>query len=85
MRPARSFRPLKSSPTFPRLIATVFISFVSLIPDVASQPPDTTWFGGTFWNADSMRWEALQDSVWTFEGGLDPHECHRPHQLPRGA
>jgi hypothetical protein len=31
---------------------------------------DTLRFGGTFWAADSGRWEALRDSVWTFESGV---------------
>ena len=30
----------------------------------------TTFFGGTYWAADSMRWEALPDSVWTFDTGV---------------
>ncbi|HEX7879524.1 MAG TPA: hypothetical protein VF720_08945, partial [Candidatus Eisenbacteria bacterium] len=31
---------------------------------------DTLYFGGTWWAADSMRWEALRDSQWTFETGV---------------
>lgn len=31
---------------------------------------DTTWYGGTCWAADSLRWEALPDSVWTFDTGV---------------
>ena len=30
----------------------------------------TTFFGGTFWAADSMRWEAYQDQLWTFDSGV---------------
>lgn len=30
----------------------------------------TTFFGGTYWAADSARWEALADSVWTFDTGV---------------
>ncbi len=30
----------------------------------------TTFFGGTFWAADSNRWEAIQDSTWTFDTGV---------------
>jgi len=30
----------------------------------------TTWFGGTFWAADSQRWEALKDHLWTFDSGV---------------
>lgn len=37
---------------------------------------DTIWFGGTVWAADSMRWEALQDSIWTFESGVGSHFDH---------
>ena len=28
---------------------------------------DTVYYGGTTWAPDSMRWEALRDSVWTFD------------------
>lgn len=31
---------------------------------------DTVTYGGTYWAADSMRWEALRDSVWTFDTGV---------------
>jgi len=31
---------------------------------------DTVYFGGTFWNPDSSRWEAIRDSVWTFDSGV---------------
>ena len=30
----------------------------------------TTWFGGTVWAADSMRWEAIEGQLWTFESGV---------------
>jgi hypothetical protein len=30
----------------------------------------TTFYGGTFWAADSGRWEALEDFVWTFDTGV---------------
>jgi hypothetical protein len=30
----------------------------------------TTYFGGAVWAADSMRWEAIRDSVWTFDTGV---------------
>ena len=29
----------------------------------------TTFFGGTYWAADSMRWEAYKDHLWTFDSG----------------
>jgi hypothetical protein len=32
--------------------------------------PETTWFGGTSWDAVDQRWEAVKDSVWTFESGV---------------
>jgi len=51
--------------------------------DRAPAPPRHPWFeegaldleagvafGGTFWNADSSRWQALEDSVWTFDTGV---------------
>jgi hypothetical protein len=31
---------------------------------------DTTWFGGTVWNADSARWEAVPGGTWTFDSGV---------------
>ena len=30
----------------------------------------TTFFGGTVWAADSMRWEAFENGVWTFDSGV---------------
>ena len=30
----------------------------------------TVYFGGTYWNSDSSRWEAIEDSVWTFDSGV---------------
>ncbi len=35
--------------------------------------PGTTFFGGTVWAADSSRWEAIQDSIWTFDSGAGSH------------
>ncbi len=35
---------------------------------VAAQ--DTTYFGGTVWASDSMRWEAGQGGVWSFDSGV---------------
>lgn len=32
--------------------------------------PETTWFRGTRWDAVDQQWEALQDSMWTFESGV---------------
>ena len=37
---------------------------------------DTVFFGGTFWNADSSRWQAIRDSVWTFDSGVGSHFDH---------
>jgi hypothetical protein len=31
---------------------------------------DTVYYGGTYWATDSLRWEALRDSVWTFDSGV---------------
>jgi hypothetical protein len=31
---------------------------------------ETTWFGGTVWNADSSRWEAIPGGTWTFDSGV---------------
>ncbi len=33
----------------------------------------TTFFGGTYWAADSLRWEAIIDSCWTFDTGVGSH------------
>jgi len=41
---------------------------------LASQGP--TYFGGTAWAADSSRWEAIQDSMWTFDTGVGSHFQH---------
>ena len=30
----------------------------------------TTFFGGTFWAADSQRWEAYPNQFWTFDSGV---------------
>ena len=30
----------------------------------------TTFYGGTFWAADSMRWEAYENQLWTFDTGV---------------
>ncbi|NNF06238.1 MAG: hypothetical protein HKN21_05725, partial [Candidatus Eisenbacteria bacterium] len=44
---------------------------------------DTTYFGGTVWAPDSMRWEAIQDSCWTFDTGVGSHFNHNdPHVNP---
>lgn len=42
----------------------------------AASGPDTVYFGGTFWNPDSSRWEALRDSCWTFDSGVGSHFDH---------
>jgi hypothetical protein len=31
---------------------------------------DTVKYGGTYWAADSLRWEAIRDSNWTFDSGI---------------
>lgn len=38
--------------------------------------PDYKYFGGTVWAADSARWEAIEDSVWTFDTGAGSHFVH---------
>jgi len=58
--PTQNLRYQALQPPVPRLDSPVFHS--------ANQ--GTVYFGGTFWNADSSRWEALQDSVWTFDSGV---------------
>jgi len=34
---------------------------------------ETVYFGGTMWAADSLRWEAIRDSSWTFDTGRGSH------------
>ena len=44
---------------------------------------DTVYFGGTWWNPDSTRWEAIEDSCWTFDSGVGSHFDHgAPHVNP---
>jgi hypothetical protein len=43
---------------------------------------DTFYFGGTRWAADSSRWEAIPDSVWTFETGVGSSFSPVPHLNP---
>ncbi len=40
------------------------------LPGISAASADTLWFGGTHWDAADARWEALQDSVWTFDTGV---------------
>ncbi len=52
----------------------------------ATAAAGTTFFGGTFWAADSMRWEAILDSCWTFDSGVGSHfisdSGYQPHVNP---
>ena len=46
-------------------------------------PPDTVWFGGTTWDQVDGRWEAVADSVWTFDSGVGTSFDHTlPHVDP---
>jgi len=55
---------------------------VPLAPRSPSQGAEY-YFGGTTWAPDSMRWEAVLDSVWTFETGVGSHFQHSdPHKNP---
>jgi hypothetical protein len=56
---------------------------------------DTVYFGGTFWNAVTMRWEALPGGTWTFDSGVgssfdhsadgvDPYKDPRLHATMEG-
>ena len=56
-------------------------------PAFTSAPDETVYFGGTTWNAASARWEAMRDSVWTFDSGVGSHFDHgapgvMPHKSP---
>jgi predicted outer membrane repeat protein len=60
-------RPSRSSDSLP--------GSAKLVPPASTQAastlaPGDVVFGGTFWNADSARWEAIEDSVWTFDTGV---------------
>jgi len=53
----------------------------------STAPDETTYFGGTTWNAARGRWEAMRDSVWTFDSGVGSHFNHdapgvMPHKDP---
>ena len=39
-------------------------------PSGSQANQETIFFGGTYWNSDSSRWEAIKDSVWTFDSGV---------------
>jgi len=43
---------------------------VLLVPGMALSDAPVQWFGGTRWDAVESRWEALPDSVWTFDSGV---------------
>lgn len=48
----------------------LFTLLISAVPATSVGSPDTTWFGGTQWDGVDQRWEALPDSVWTFDSGV---------------
>jgi hypothetical protein len=62
-----------------------------LVPMVCAAG-ETVQYGGTRWAADSLRWEALRDSVWTFDTGVgsslntgsNPNKPVGYHQLMEG-
>ena len=39
-------------------------------PMFRSADSGTTFYGGTYWAADSMRWEAYENQLWTFDSGV---------------
>lgn len=39
-------------------------------PAPLSAPAETTWFGGTHWDAGDQRWEANVGGLWTFDSGI---------------
>jgi len=53
---------------------------------------DTVGYGGTFWASDSLRWEAVRDSHWSFDtgvgsslnGGANPNKPIGYHQQMEG-
>jgi len=48
----------------------IVIAPVLLPASLLAAGPDTTWFGGTVWNADSARWEGAEGGTWTFDSGV---------------
>ena len=70
-----SARPLEQGRTLPRIKMLDPSGRASDVQAGASNvlqaaTAGTTWFGGTFWAADSQRWEAYKDRLWTFDSGV---------------
>jgi len=76
---ARLAAPVAARPVDPARILSPEVPVAPL----ATVGPQTHYFGGTMWAADSMRWEAVPDSVWTFETGVGSHFQHTdPYKNP---
>ena len=68
-------RPINESRGMPKLVA---LDPSGRAPDfartntqvMATASAGTTFYGGTFWAADSMRWEAYENQLWTFDSGV---------------
>src|SRR5262245_28387352 len=68
-------RPLDQSRAMPRIQALDLSGRISdPIPQnlsvMQTATAGTAWFGGTLWAADSQRWEAYPNGVWTFDSGV---------------
>jgi flagellar hook capping protein FlgD len=69
-------RPLGLSPRLAKIESLALSGRASdFLPGVSAQvfhasTSGTTFFGGTVWAADSMRWEALENGIWTFDSGV---------------
>ncbi len=51
-------------------ILLALLGFIGVSFPAHAQASDTTWFGGTTWDPVDTRWEAIRDSVWTFDSGV---------------
>ena len=65
-------RPIEQSWAFPKLeqLNVSGTQDPSATPVFRTATSGTTFYGGTFWAADSMRWEAYENQLWTFDSGV---------------
>ena len=72
--PQAMARPIDQSRALPRMTAIDASGRSNLLsgnPGVMSAATaGTTFYGGTFWAADSQRWEAYEGQLWTFDSGV---------------
>ena len=67
-------RPIDQSRVLPKIMAldpSGRSDLSSVNPGVMNAAvAGTTFYGGTFWAADSQRWEAYENQLWTFDSGV---------------